>query len=103
MPHTLESFATAAHDILAAENNAAGREKVRALLEDVLKDDVFVARHLTDDVPERKIIRKWRLQPGKMLLVDLEEGRHVITATIPGGASDRVEKAGIIIVGGRGR
>ena len=56
MPHTLESFATAAHDILAAENNAAGREKVRALLEDVLKDDVFVARHLTDDVPERKIL-----------------------------------------------
>jgi predicted metal-dependent enzyme (double-stranded beta helix superfamily) len=56
MPHTLESFAIAAHDILAAENNAAGREKVRALLEDVLKDDVFVARHLTDDVPERKIL-----------------------------------------------
>lgn len=56
MPHTLESFAAAAHDILTAENNPAGREKVRALLEDVLKDDAFVARHLTDDVPERKIL-----------------------------------------------
>ncbi len=29
------------------------------------------------DIPERKIVRKWRLQPGKMLLVDLEAGRIV--------------------------
>ena len=29
------------------------------------------------DIPERKIIKKWRLQPGKMLLVDLETGRIV--------------------------
>ena len=28
-------------------------------------------------VPEEKIIRKWRLQPGKMLLIDFEEGRIV--------------------------
>ncbi|HEX5529590.1 MAG TPA: hypothetical protein VFZ82_08520 [Methylomirabilota bacterium] len=56
MAHTLESFAAAAHDLLTAEPNPAGREKVRALLEDVLKDDAFVARHLTDDVPERKIL-----------------------------------------------
>src|SRR5215216_2909457 len=28
-------------------------------------------------IPEEKIIRKWRLQPGKMLLVDLDEGRIV--------------------------
>ena len=28
-------------------------------------------------VPEETIIKKWRLQPGKMLLVDLEEGRIV--------------------------
>jgi glutamate synthase (NADPH) large chain len=28
-------------------------------------------------IPEEKIVRKWRLQPGKMLLVDLEEGRIV--------------------------
>ncbi|MFG1473566.1 glutamate synthase large subunit [Xanthobacter agilis] len=28
-------------------------------------------------LPEEKIITKWRLQPGKMLLVDLEEGRLV--------------------------
>jgi glutamate synthase (NADPH/NADH) large chain len=28
-------------------------------------------------IPEEKILRKWRLQPGKMLLIDLEEGRIV--------------------------
>jgi glutamate synthase (NADPH/NADH) large chain len=29
------------------------------------------------DFPEDKIIRKWRLEPGKMLLVDLEHGRII--------------------------
>ncbi|MCC6870282.1 MAG: glutamate synthase subunit alpha [Burkholderiales bacterium] len=29
------------------------------------------------DIPESTIVKKWRLQPGKMLLVDLEEGRIV--------------------------
>jgi hypothetical protein len=29
------------------------------------------------DIPERKIIRKWRLQPGKMLLVDTDQGRII--------------------------
>src|ERR1700709_954371 len=33
-------------------------------------------------VPEEKIKRKWRLQPGKMLLIDLEEGRIVEDAEI---------------------
>ncbi len=28
-------------------------------------------------IPEEKIITKWRLQPGKMLLVDLEQGRII--------------------------
>jgi glutamate synthase (NADPH/NADH) large chain len=28
-------------------------------------------------VPEEKIVRKWRLQPGKMFLVDLEQGRII--------------------------
>jgi len=28
-------------------------------------------------VPEEKIVEKWRLQPGKMLLIDLEEGRII--------------------------
>jgi predicted metal-dependent enzyme (double-stranded beta helix superfamily) len=56
MAYTLETFAAAAHDILTADPGPGGRQQVRALLEDVLKDDAFVARHLGDDVPERKIL-----------------------------------------------
>ena len=33
-------------------------------------------------MPEAKIARKWRLQPGKMLLIDLEEGRIIDDAEI---------------------
>ena len=29
------------------------------------------------DIPEEKIIKKWRLQPGKMFLIDLEQGRII--------------------------
>ena len=32
--------------------------------------------------PEEKIIEKWRLQPGKMLLIDLEQGRIIQDAEI---------------------
>ena len=28
-------------------------------------------------VPEERIVRKWRLQPGKMLLIDMDEGRII--------------------------
>ena len=28
-------------------------------------------------VPDERIVRKWRLQPGKMLLIDMEEGRII--------------------------
>ena len=28
-------------------------------------------------IPEHKIVRKWRLQPGKMFLIDLEQGRMI--------------------------
>ncbi len=33
-------------------------------------------------IPEHKIVKKWRLQPGKMLLIDLEEGRIVDDAEL---------------------
>ena len=39
-------------------------------------------------IPEEKIVRKWRLQPGRMLLIDLDEGRIVedeeVKATLAG-------------------
>ncbi|MGZ8350430.1 MAG: glutamate synthase large subunit, partial [Allosphingosinicella sp.] len=44
-------------------------------------------------IPEEKIVRKWRLQPGKMLLIDLEQGRIVedeeVKATLAGAAPYR--------------
>ncbi|MEW8260374.1 MAG: glutamate synthase central domain-containing protein, partial [Candidatus Thiodiazotropha taylori] len=34
------------------------------------------------DIPEDKIVKKWRLQPGKMFLIDLEQGRIIDDAEI---------------------
>ncbi len=56
MPHTIEQFAAACHDILKAEPNPAGRSKVCALLQNVLKDKNFVSAYLKDETPERQIL-----------------------------------------------
>ena len=56
MSATLEGFAKQCHDLLKSEPGPAGREKVRALLENVLKDPAFVAKNLDDNTPERKIL-----------------------------------------------
>jgi len=34
------------------------------------------------DIPQHKIIKKWRLQPGKMFLIDLEAGRIIDDAEV---------------------
>ena len=56
MSHTLEEFSSACSKILNAEPGPGGRQKVCALLREALKDESFVAKTLTDDVPERKIL-----------------------------------------------
>ena len=56
MGHTLEAFAAECKKILKAENNPQGRTKVCTLLQDVLKDETFVAKHIDDSTPERKIL-----------------------------------------------
>ena len=45
----------------------------------VTDDDLssWPPRSACSTIPESKIVKKWRLQPGKMLLVDLERGRIV--------------------------
>jgi glutamate synthase (NADPH/NADH) large chain len=45
----------------------------------VTSDDrvILASEAGTLPVPEDKIIKKWRLQPGKMLLIDLEKGRII--------------------------
>ena len=41
-------------------------------------DDVIMASEMgVLPIPEDKIVKKWRLQPGKMLLIDLEEKRII--------------------------
>ncbi|MCB1858788.1 MAG: glutamate synthase subunit alpha, partial [Gammaproteobacteria bacterium] len=34
------------------------------------------------DIPEERIIKKWRLQPGKMFLIDMEQGRIIDDAEL---------------------
>jgi len=45
----------------------------------VTKDDVVIMSSESGVLPvsEQSIVKKWRLQPGKMLLIDLEKGRIV--------------------------
>jgi glutamate synthase (NADPH/NADH) large chain len=39
-------------------------------------------------IPEESIVRKWRLQPGKMLLIDLEQGRIIEDEELKAEAAD---------------
>ena len=50
----------------------------------VTKDDLVVLASESGVLPikEDDIVRKWRLQPGKMLLIDLEEGRIIEDAEL---------------------
>ena len=56
MGYTLETFSEACRRILAEDAGVAGREKVCAVVKDVLTDEGFVAKHLRDDTPERKVL-----------------------------------------------
>ncbi|MGQ9659788.1 MAG: glutamate synthase large subunit [Thermochromatium sp.] len=50
----------------------------------ITKDDLVVMASEMGvlDIPEERIIKKWRLQPGKMFLIDLEQGRIIDDAQI---------------------
>jgi len=50
----------------------------------VTRDDrvVMASEAGTLKIAEKDIVRKWRLQPGKMLLIDLEEGRIIDDAEV---------------------
>ena len=56
MSHTIERFGQQVHDILVADPGPGGRDQVRVLLEQLLKDEAFVAEHLTDDTPQRRVL-----------------------------------------------
>lgn len=42
------------------------------------------------DVPQEKIIKKWRLQPGKMFLIDMEQGRIIDDADLKADLASKV-------------
>ncbi|MBL28443.1 MAG: glutamate synthase large subunit [Rhodospirillaceae bacterium] len=50
----------------------------------VTEDDMVVmgSEHGVLDIPEERIKRKWRLQPGRMFLIDLEQGRIIDDAEL---------------------
>jgi hypothetical protein len=56
MGYTLEKFSTECRRILSEDPGVEGRKKVCAVVQDVLKDEAFIAAHLGDEVPERKIL-----------------------------------------------
>jgi predicted metal-dependent enzyme (double-stranded beta helix superfamily) len=56
MGHSLEQFASECHRLLEADPGREARGKICALLQEILRDEAFISRHLGDDVPERKIL-----------------------------------------------
>jgi glutamate synthase (NADPH/NADH) large chain len=57
----------------------------------VTKDDLIVMASEAGvlDIPPEKIVSKWRLQPGRMLLIDLEQGRIVSDDEIKTGLAQK--------------
>jgi len=56
MGYTLEQFSAKCRAILKSEPGPKGREKICGLVQDLLKDEKFVATHVGDGTPERKIL-----------------------------------------------
>ena len=56
MGYSLEQFSAEAHRLLKQDPGVEGRKKIRALVQEVLKDDNFIKTNLGDDVPERKVL-----------------------------------------------
>jgi hypothetical protein len=56
MALTLDEFAAECRRLLEAQPGPAGRSQVATVVQRALRDDAFVAQHLGDDVPERKIL-----------------------------------------------
>ena len=56
MGYSLEQFAAECKRLLKTSPGAKGREQVCALVREALKDKAFIARHLGDEVPERKVL-----------------------------------------------
>jgi hypothetical protein len=56
MSFTLETFASDVQKVLQRDPSPAGREKVRQLVEEALRDDKFIATYVNDNTPDRQVI-----------------------------------------------
>jgi hypothetical protein len=56
MGFTLESFASECHRILKEDPSPTGREKIRNLVQEALKDKTFIASYVNDNTPDRQVI-----------------------------------------------
>src|SRR5262249_17377210 len=56
MKRDLEQFSAECHAILKQEPGVEGRNRVCALVQEILKDDEFIKTYLTEDGPERKVL-----------------------------------------------
>jgi hypothetical protein len=56
MGFTVDSFASECHQILKTDPSPNGREKVRELVQEVLKDEKFLATYLNENTPDRQVI-----------------------------------------------
>ena len=56
MEFTLDSFASECRRFLKADPGPAGRDKVRAVVQEVLKDEKFLGTYLNENTPDRQVI-----------------------------------------------
>ena len=56
MGFTLDQFASECRQILKADPGPGGREKVRDLVKEILKDEKFVASYVNDNTPDRQVL-----------------------------------------------
>jgi hypothetical protein len=56
MTHTLETFSRHVREALSTDPGPAGREKVRTLLETLVKDAAFAEQHLGDGQAQRRVL-----------------------------------------------
>ena len=56
MDFTLDQFASECHRILKADPGRGGREKIRDLVKEVLKDEKFIANYVNDNTPDRQVL-----------------------------------------------
>jgi predicted metal-dependent enzyme (double-stranded beta helix superfamily) len=56
MEFTLDQFASECRQILKADPGRIGREKVRDLVKEILKDEKFIASYVNDKTPDRQVL-----------------------------------------------